>query len=136
MRNTYIFATIHHRRHNHHHMSRYGNVDLELNDNETLVMVAGGIGVTPVVALLTALHSGVMHPGRLSDVYFYWSFRDVSTLECFAREVAEVAASSEIPKPGKALYVAPSHHCLYHFCLLIVCCRFSTAFSTSHGLKY
>jgi hypothetical protein len=94
-------------------------------------MIAGGIGVTPVIALLTALHSGVMHPGRLSDVYFFWSFRDLSTLECFAREVAEVAASSEIRKPGKALYVAPIrfgrlHHWLFvclFVCLFVTVCK-------------
>jgi NAD(P)H-flavin reductase len=90
-------------------------------------MIAGGIGVTPVIALLTALHSGVMHPGRLSDVYFFWSFRDLSTLECFAREVAEVAASSEIRKPGKALHVAPIrfsrlHHWFFFFFFFVCYC--------------
>ncbi|CAB9514877.1 oxidase homolog protein [Seminavis robusta] len=52
-----------------------------------VVLIGGGIGVTPMICVLKEL---LVNPGKMRRVFFYWSTRDPSNLEMFTALMDEI----------------------------------------------
>jgi len=60
----------------------YGNLTMNIQQYKVIVLVAGGIGVTPMISILKSLvHKGAEN---YSKIYFIWSVRDPLAFEWFA----------------------------------------------------
>ncbi len=65
-----------------------GSFTLEYSDPRPLVMIAGGIGLTPVFSMLKAL----LVSGSRRELWLFYGVRN-SDEHCFARELAQLAAT-------------------------------------------
>ncbi|KAJ2058464.1 hypothetical protein GGI17_005015 [Coemansia sp. S146] len=64
----------------------YGAPTQQVFDYEHIVLIAGGIGVTPMSSVLKSLYyqlTSAQHERRIVKVYFLWVCRDIQSLEWF-----------------------------------------------------
>ncbi|KAJ2746465.1 hypothetical protein GGI20_001308 [Coemansia sp. BCRC 34301] len=64
----------------------YGAPTQQVFDYEHIVLIAGGIGVTPMSSVLKSLYyqlTNAQHQRRIVKVYFLWVCRDIQALEWF-----------------------------------------------------
>ncbi|KAJ2259295.1 hypothetical protein GGI13_000078 [Coemansia sp. RSA 455] len=64
----------------------YGAPTQQVFDYEHIVLIAGGIGVTPMSSVLKSLYyqlTSAQHERRIVKVYFLWVCRDIQALEWF-----------------------------------------------------
>ncbi|KAK3239980.1 hypothetical protein CYMTET_50132 [Cymbomonas tetramitiformis] len=77
-----------------------GTLDLDtVEAGDGILLVAGGIGVTPVAALLEHLHDRVLQTGRpltTNRVRVVWAVRSWSLVKAFASTWEKMAASGQV----------------------------------------
>ncbi|KAI9094419.1 ferric reductase NAD binding domain-containing protein [Phlyctochytrium arcticum] len=71
----------------------YGKWDMHPQHYPLLVLVAGGIGATPIISvLLTTLHERAANSSTLPPPQFHWAIQTEAHLAWFAAELAEAAS--------------------------------------------
>eukprot|EP00041_Stephanoeca_diplocostata_P026478 m.715088 g.715088 ORF g.715088 m.715088 type:complete len:533 (+) comp22976_c0_seq3:408-2006(+) len=70
----------------------YGSPGVDIDKSGAIVLVCGGVGVTPLISFLVALHRGTLARGPLlQDVHFCWTVRDLHAISWFADELRAIA---------------------------------------------
>jgi len=71
----------------------YGRVGVKLSDYKIIVLIAGGVGVTPMISILKDLLQ--TSKGLLTKVYFLWIVRDPLAFEWFADALKAAEANTQ-----------------------------------------
>eukprot|EP00047_Mylnosiga_fluctuans_P008222 m.6484 g.6484 ORF g.6484 m.6484 type:complete len:897 (-) comp2102_c0_seq1:134-2824(-) len=74
---------------------------IETQPYRSIVLIAGGIGLTPLLALITSLHDASLRPARqptpLQSVILVWMFRNAGEYHLFHDQLAAVAGPLHPP---------------------------------------
>ncbi|KAJ2723573.1 hypothetical protein GGI07_002528 [Coemansia sp. Benny D115] len=76
----------------------YGAPTQHVFDYENIMLIAGGIGITPMSSVLKSLYyqlTGPAHRRKVKKVYFFWICRDIKSLEWF-RDLLAALDSEDI----------------------------------------
>jgi len=71
----------------------YGRVGVKLSDYKIIVLIAGGVGVTPMISILKDLLQ--TSKGLLTKVYFMWTVRDPLAFEWFAEPLKAAEGNTQ-----------------------------------------
>jgi len=72
----------------------YGRVGVKISDYKIIVLLAGGVGVTPMISILKQLMQS--STGLLTKVYFVWTVRDPAAFEWFCEPLKAVEGNTQI----------------------------------------
>ena len=64
----------------------YGNLSLDLANYRSLNMIAGGIGITPFINILTCIRRDPRY-SSVQQINVFWSMRGLDLLETFQKEI-------------------------------------------------
>lgn len=93
----------------------YGHLSLNLTRFYTCVLVCGGVGVTPMLAILKKLYlykvpekrQAALTRPHTKDVFFVWTMPDVQTYEWFAKEINIFIATAGSDPRFPKLHILP-----------------------------
>jgi len=72
----------------------YGRVGVKISDYKVILLLAGGVGVTPMISILKDLMQ--TSKGLLTKVYFVWTVRDPAALEWFCEPLKAAESNTQI----------------------------------------
>jgi predicted ferric reductase len=70
----------------------YGHLSISPYDYEHVILIAGGVGITPMASLFIDL--GVKRPSKLVSCTLYWTVRTPEIFSTFEKEFSEIVASN------------------------------------------
>jgi len=78
----------------------YGNHSVSCDQYKTVVLFAGGIGITPLVSMLSTyaakMADGAEKPTKnLKTIHFIWSVREAATLKFFEKQISDAMAQAK-----------------------------------------
>ncbi|CAG8451343.1 7997_t:CDS:2 [Scutellospora calospora] len=79
----------------------YGKPSLNFAQYRTVVLVSGGIGITPMISILRDLvdRQTSKMPITTQSIYFIWTVPDTNTYSCFGNELNEITEKfNRLPK--------------------------------------
>jgi predicted ferric reductase len=76
----------------------YGSLSIHYDHYKSILLAAGGIGVTPMISMLQHFSKLILDGKckRLEKIFFVWVVRDVNTIDCFQDVFASLMHSKKV----------------------------------------